>query len=276
MELQNLVQLQAVVAALNFEPPSPDEKAHFAERYVAAGGDLPRQETRPFAAAQLSSVLRRYVDAWLQTGRRADGREFPWEKRLSTVGYLAVEEYLQQHPPEVSISLHGGLTVCVGDAVGHPRGTGMLYEAAEAEARRLFTGLIASEQKQCLCKCVFAKCGRYFLLAKPRKVYKRGTFCCRSHQMAASALALTSNRRAKAKRGLIELAAQQLLNWRVRSADWADDGRQRLRLARELSQHMRRNPNLRANRRQVKVNWVTRHRQQIEQKRVRIQKNGRS
>jgi threonine aldolase len=91
--------------------------------------------------------------------------------------------------------------------------------------------------------------------------------------MAASARALTRNRRIKAKQHLIELAAQHLVNWKVTTANWADNGRQKDRLARVLSQEMERNPNLQTNGPKVKANWVTWHRREIEQKRVQIKKD---
>src|SRR5438128_3076237 len=117
MELQNRVALRAVVEALNVEPPTPQEQVRFAERYAAAAGDLPRKETRPFAAAWLSHKLRSYVDAWLQTGRDAKGREFSWKRQLSGAGYWDVAEYLQQSPPSVSVSPEAGLTGVVGEDI---------------------------------------------------------------------------------------------------------------------------------------------------------------
>src|SRR3989442_10818772 len=110
MELQNRVALRAVVEALNVEPPTPQEQVRFAERYAAAAGDLPRKETRPFAATWLSHQLRSYVDARLQTGRNAKGRQFSWKTHLSDEGYWDVAEDLHQSPPSVSVSPEARLT----------------------------------------------------------------------------------------------------------------------------------------------------------------------
>ena len=272
MEIRNRVSLGDVVKALNVEPPSSDESERFSQRYRAAAGDLPRHETTPFTYARLSHDLRGWVDAWLETGRRADGREFPWERQLQGRGFLMVLQYLQRYPPSVELSPGAGLTVYMDSRAVHPRGPGKLYLAVAAEAERLFTGLIVSEQKQCLCKCAYANCGKYFQLAKPRRVYRRGTFCCRSHQMADRALYLTRDRRIKATEKLIELAALELISRNVRSAEWAKSRKQKLHLAKALSQQIRRDPNLRANRVEARVNWVTRHREEIEQTRVRLAK----
>jgi len=273
MHLQNDVRLQDLIEALNVQRAETEEALHFAKQYEAARGVLPRKLTRPFTAAWLSYTLRHFVDAWLQTGRHTDGKEFPSNRRLSDEGSRAVERYLQRYPPTVSFSRQEGLIVYTGDTIGHPVGAGKLYEAVEVEARRLFTGLIISDERRRLGKC--PHCGRYFLMLKPRRVYKMGTFCCRSHQMLARALTLTRQRRVQATERRIEFAAEQLLKWNVRTSDWIANDERKRDLASKLSNRVRRNPNLRTKRRDVrdvKVNWVTRHSREIEKRRIQITK----
>ena len=138
----------------------------------------------------------------------------------------------------------------------------------EAEAIRLFVvGIILSESKDCLCKCRYSPCGRYFLLEKPRRSYRHGTFCTREHQGAFSARERTRELRELIKDDLIERAAKWLLQKRVRDSGWQHDGKLKERVASELNNS---SPFLRARGRTVQANWVTRHQQEIEKKRTKL------
>lgn len=271
MEVRNSITAETLVAALNVAPPNLLEQRRFRERYIAAGGSLPRQETRPFANALLSLELRAYVDKWLNSGVEPDGSESPSKRELSGRLYATVLEYLDRYPPLVQLPPRAGPKVVLAQPVqfaSEAKGSGQLFAATGEEAQRLFTGLLMSDWRESLCKCRYPFCGRYFLLARPWRVRKHGTFCCREHQARASAAACTKERRATAYRELVEFAAKWLTEWGVRSPDWVNNDRVKRRLAGALSRYVGRKRNLRALRQNIQVKWVTRHRLAIEQKRT--------
>ena len=102
------------------------------------------------------------TETWKEVkGFETDVWRMKWKLTEALYGDREEAAYLQQYPPEVGISPQAALTVRLGDDMAHPFGPGKLYEAVEVEANRLFTGLMASEQKQCLCKCAYAKCGQF-------------------------------------------------------------------------------------------------------------------
>jgi hypothetical protein len=145
-------------------------------------------------------------------------------------------------------------------------GSGQLMAATKEEAQRLFTGLMASDWKESLCKCRYPSCGRYFLLARPRSVRKHGTFCCRQHQARQSAATCTKERRVAAYRELIAFAAKWLSDRGV-SPDWANNARLKWCLAGALSGHIKHKRHLGALPPDIEVKWITRHRLAIEQAR---------
>src|SRR5206468_1419463 len=61
---------------------------------------ISRLESMRFRAAITSAHLRAYVDAWLETGRRGDGRELPAQRNLSNArdALLACWDYLEKAP----------------------------------------------------------------------------------------------------------------------------------------------------------------------------------
>jgi hypothetical protein len=143
------------------------------------------------------------------------------------------------------------------------------FERGLKEASRLFTGVMASDWKESICKCRYEPCSQYFFLKNPRRSYAHGTFCCREHQSHASADALTRSFRTRAQMELIEAAARQLLQWGVRDPRWQDNDSRKRRLAEKLCEVIART-SYRGYRQELKVNWVTWHRQKIEQKRLEI------
>jgi hypothetical protein len=267
MIVQNRIEAESLVETLNVAPLDDGDQARFLERYAAAGGDLPRKETHSVAAALLSRFLREYVDAWLQTGVRADGSEAPTQRDLRGTGYGVVLEYLEKYPPYFSLTASGELSVTICGLMSFTRGPGHLFDANLAQAKRLFTGLMLGDWKERLCRCRYARCRRYFLLARPRGVRKHGTFCCRKHQALASAGACTKQRRAAAEHKLIECAAKWLQEFQVKTPEWTGNSRLKCRVAKAVSAYIRGNRSLSALRSEVRVNWVTRHQLAIEKRR---------
>jgi len=143
------------------------------------------------------------------------------------------------------------------------------FEAAQFEANRLFGGIIASDWSQCLCKCRYRPCGRYFIRAKLRRAYRHGTFCSHEHRNHASAVAVFTAQRSRAKLSLIELAAKWLVQ-QDRSSPWQGKVDSRRRLAAFLSMRVGQDRNLQSGRESVQLNWVTRNRAAIEKRRLEL------
>jgi hypothetical protein len=267
MVVLNGVQPEDVVSALNVPPLDDDGQYLFLERYSAAGGNLPRKQTRAFVDALLSRWLRRYVDEWLQSGVRPNGSEAPTERKLSGSGFVDVQEYLEKYPPYMSLTDAGQLKVYVCEVVPYVKGHGRLLEATLEKAKRLFTGVMAGDWGHRLCQCRYHRCKRYFLLSRLGGIHKHGTFCSRRHQALASAVLCTKQRRKAAEHELIEFAGQWLRDFPVTRAAWMKDTRLKGRLAQAVSKYILHKRALRALRTYVRVNWVTQHQVAIEQQR---------
>jgi hypothetical protein len=67
---------------------------------------------------------------------------------------------------------------------------------------------------------------------------------------------------------LIDLAAAELVRLRIDGPHWQDDAGLKERLVAALSQRIGRNPNLHRFRQEVKPNWVTRNRLELERRRL--------
>ena len=271
MRIYNLADQDLIIGTLNRAQPSDEALIQMVERYAEKAGAISRDERRSLRLSETSKWLRIYIDEWLTTGLNPDGSESPRKRDLfrTNAGWETLS-YLEEYPPVVSFSVDGSLTVTIGDSdiLGSSPKWNDFFLAMTKEAQRLFTAVMASDWKQCICKCRHAGCGRYFVLRKPRQSYRHGTFCCREHQRLASALACTTYRRFWVGRELIDVAARKLVECRVRGPGWHEDTMWKRRLATAISKAMSHNPNLRANRKTVKANWVARHWLEIEQRRL--------
>ena len=267
MVIHNGIDAEFLLETLHVAPLDDEHYVYWLERYAAAGGHLPRKETHPVAAALLSRFLRQYVDPWLQTGVRKDGSEAPAQRVLRGACYDVVQDYLQKYPPDMSLTASGEVSQSLCEPVRFTTGPGHLFDATLEEAKRLFTGLIASDWRDRLCRCRYAGCTRYFLSARPRRVRKHGTFCCRQHQALASARICTKRRRAAADQELIERAAKWLQELKLKNSNWMVNTRLKCRLAKAVSKYIGGNRSLRALRGEVRVNWVTRNQLVIEKRR---------
>ena len=265
--LRNFVLPEHILAALNVRPLSANETVDFKEAYAAADCRLPRPKLRPLITGLLSAKLRRYVDPWLNTGITKGGTEVPSRRTLWGDSYIAVQDYMEKYPPSVGL-YERGLEVHMGAPFGLPYAPEQLFETIELDAKRLFTGLIASDWNGRFGKCRYPACGCYFVRPKLRHTYKRGIFCCRKHQLFARATVCTRNRRTAAHRELIAQAANQLIAWKVKDDQWRANIKVKRRLAVAISKHVRTRPWLLVNRLSVQLNWITRHQKKIEQARL--------
>jgi hypothetical protein len=233
-------------------------------------------ESDPMRDALISSHLRRFVDPWLDTGRSADGKEFPGNRNLLKAPYShdAVMEYLEKCPVSIMPKMNDQRGFSFQAA--SPRwGTGVrdFFQSMLIEAKRLFTGLIVSDFQDRLCKCRYSICGCYFFLPKPLlRPRNAGLFCAARHHRLSVAAMKTDEKRRSGHSALVDYAAQQLVNRKVASG-WKDDTTRKAWLASKMTSYLVegcRDPELRAYRQQVKVNWVTRNRDEIERRRLEL------
>ncbi len=234
---------------------------------------ISRQESYPFRDPLMSAHLRVYVDAWLGTGRHADGSEWPGRRNLRKAQHalFALWEYLENSRPELSLTINDpncyDLELSVALPTAYSGGVRDFFEAQIIEAKRHFLGIMASDWKDRLCKCRYHRCGCYFLHPRPRRSYRHGTFCCLAHARSAGAEECLGKSRTHGKQKLVEAAARMLLKRGIADPRWQDDARLKKSLADELCLVIAAE-RLQGYRDQVKVNWVTCNQDVIERKRV--------
>jgi len=265
----NSVEADVIVVKLNTPAPSAEAHAKFVSDIQAQTVSLDN-DWQGYLEAELAARLRGYVDEWLVTGIMENGSERPHQRALGRApeALLAVTSYLERYPARVDLMPDSHeLSVYLAEVSALPGPSGNPYFDVGVDATRLFVGLMASDWRWRLCKC--HHCGRYFLHPKPRQVYRKGTFCCRQHQSHTTAVQRTRARRLRAKSQLVDFAAAQLVKWNVTGQEWKDDHARKVRLAKQISQHIwkSKDPNLTAEYPLVQVEWVTRNRHPIEQKR---------
>jgi hypothetical protein len=286
MQVNSFISKENIEKALNVEPATGPDFDSFVEKYTRGlesyvppekGWRLPdtisREQSYPMRDALISSHLRGFVDAWLETGRSSDGSESPINRNLMRAydSWLVVAEYLKRCPAQF---------ICSADRpgfrlqVGEPKwdiGVRDFFESMDSEAKRLFTGLVVSDWSERLCKCRYTLCGRYFFLSKPiLHPRKGGIFCSGRCQRLALATKCTDNKRRRCHLALVEYAAQQLRNRKVRP-EWLDDTKRKDWLAKKITFYLQReckNIELRAYRQVVTVNWVTHNQAKIERARI--------
>jgi len=184
------------------------------------GNSAPRpSQPRDFREVDVEQALfreiRRLVDAWLATGINQQGTETPQDRSLSSTS--AVEARLEEVVRETLYDLKPVLSpgdrsaVLELDLYLNDFGeSDDKFDRAQREARRLFTALMLSDNRLKIAKC--RRCGLYYFIARPRNVYKRGTFCrkCKSADCALTRTALT---RKKKLQTILAVATRAYNNW---------------------------------------------------------------
>ena len=286
VKVDSYISEENIEKALHVEPPSRPAYDRFVERFRRGldsyvppekGWRLPpiisREESQPMRAALISSHLRGFVDAWLETGRSSDGSESPLNRDLRRApdSWFVVEEYLKRCPVTF---VHSADRRGFRLQVVEPRweaGAHDFFESMVVEAKRLFAGIMASDWSDLLCKCRYGICGRYFFSPKPiLRPRKAGIFCSARCQRLALATSCTDNKRRRCHLALVEYAAQQLRNRKVGS-EWKQDTKKKDWLAKKVTRYLLvecKNVEIRAYRQIVKVNWVTFNQAKIEQARI--------
>ncbi len=277
----NLVRPEDVVSALNREALDPAVYRSIIARRSESRRTLAdmlnansREEFDQPGSPVTTTRLRQLVDEWISTGL-ISGEDGPWSRELARtkVAVAAVKKCAGANPcslyfdDETSV-----LVVCVGVSPKSPTPL-FPFDQAIAEADRMFTGMMTSgEWRYQICKCAYSRCGLYFLHPNPRTIYRRGIFCSRQHQRRASAGAITNTLRSDLTRDLLGRAAELLTEWK-KGPGWHDNKALKIRLAAKVSHLFTEKPRYQAASQGVKVNWVTRHRSEIEKRRRELTKS---
>jgi hypothetical protein len=178
--------------------------------------------------------LQTLVNAWIDSGRAADGVETPRDRNVERKPWLLfnkhfdeplnqayndtffggeqptvfdqVDLWLVDNPPSVTLTNTGELEISLRQS--RKGGRVSLIAAALREARILFFLLMTSEAKYAIFRCRHPDCGTYYMLEKPRGLYKQGTVCPQHRRQQG-----TIRKRKQDHAQAIQIAAEALLCW---------------------------------------------------------------
>jgi hypothetical protein len=171
------------------------------------------------AAKKFRADLCSQVDEWINTGRTSEGMEIPANRSVDAPqeDLIVGEMRSETHPLLRAFCLLESVLftpMCLGKDGGFEIGFapyGALSEPAdldafvEEEAARFFVWFFASEWRHTIVKC--RKCGLYYFIRNPTRLYKRGTYCQR-HSAAKSAQVITARKRREKRNLLLRLARE--------------------------------------------------------------------
>lgn len=244
-------------------------------RALAVMFGLTAAPTKEYVGANqdFRQLLRNYVDMWLETGREQDGTERPLVRKPTMVIQALVTAYLRTHPA-LPVHFDNGYQVAIpfrlesfpslrpkrpysfrelpsGERVRLVRGVHKPRNDVKDDAQRLFVGMLFTRWSMRVAKCRHATCGRYYILNKPRVFYKRGTVCRRCSSSLSAAQRTTDQRR-RQHETLLRAAVRAYAEWHAKAS------LQRSSLKAYISRELRRQ------RGEVTVKWVTRHMKEIQ------------
>jgi hypothetical protein len=165
------------------------------------------QEDPHEAGKVFIAVLRELVDAWLQSGVGAGGVETPKMRKMAArKPFDSFQQWLFRNPPTPMLTRNGEMKLEIRPA--NAKVWAGMFNAAFEEARTLFLLLMTSQAKYALFKCSHPGCGVYYILQKPRSVYKLGTVCPehRAHQGVR-------RKRSRDQQEALQIAANALAAW---------------------------------------------------------------
>jgi hypothetical protein len=213
--------------ALTQTDPRGKSSGPFVERFHperlldALNGKRDSGMARTSAQARETYVteLRTLVDAWLGSGRRADGVETPRDRKVEVTPlwgtaclpdeeptvFDAVQRWLVDNPPVPSLTDSGDVQMSLRQWL---KGWTDPVSAALNEARILFLLLMTSEAKYALFKCSHPGCGAYYILKKPRGEYKLGAVCPEHRRQQG-----TRRQRKQDHAEALQVAAEALAMW---------------------------------------------------------------
>lgn len=277
MEIRHNTTSKHLLKLLNSPEAIPKNIAKMNQNSFLQAGLIPsRDDWNVLGSTEVSRILRVLVDEWIETGILNDGSESPSGRNLhkTTRAKSAILAYLAEHPPEFCLDRSGSdLDIVIGESLKVSTDWRSFLQIRRDDAHELFVSMFVSDWQNYVCRCRYVPCSKYFMMARPRASYKHGVFCCRKHQMHASATMCYRNRRTQTKLDMVSLAARSLLRRANLRDDWYTDDVVKRRVAADVSLELARNPNLSARQSSVTVRWVTRHWDEIETIRASYRKN---
>jgi hypothetical protein len=175
---------------------------------VAASG-----EDYTSASEVFLSELRKLVDEWLDSGRDGQGIEEPQKRSLENApnAYEAMNGWLLNKKFSGLATTSGDITFLLGTEVRNDGEDTPIADAYD-QACLIFVRLMESPVKYKLFKCSDISCG-YYVLEKPRKRYKRETYCA-EHRYRVSARRGTQESRNREKGAVFGTALDAMRAWR--------------------------------------------------------------
>lgn len=168
------------------------------------------------ASVMVTTLLRSYVAAWIDTGREPTGSENPLRRSLKAApeAFAASAAFQARYPINVEIFDLGESQQsmkydvgCRSLLEGKRELSSNPTEAARAWAQSFFVALLLSPWRYRICQC--RRCQTFFML--PRAPLGRGYvhgISCESCSAAAHAVASTKKRRQNTREVFTELAAE--------------------------------------------------------------------
>ena len=279
MEIFNLADNKQILEILNRPRPSDKAFRRMLSDYKKKGRAVSQNERKYYYDLRVSKTLRRHIDEWLRTGRNLHGKESPSDRDMFRTVWAKTEAilYLEKHRIYVMFNRDtSSLHLTFPSERPMPSQNWEwddINAAAKEEANRLFVSVMASDWKRSLCKCRYSNCEQYFSHTKPREYYEHGMYCSPKHLRLQSAKECTRRSRSDARTKLVKLAAKILVAKHRHCPDWQADDRLKGLIAADLSAEVSMDPNLSTNRQEIKINWVTRHSREIEEKRIELEKS---
>ena len=208
-------------------------------------------------------VFRECVDEWLNSGFHGGVDDPPRRSMDTSNSELALQVFLFCTRGKLLLlpnSQRSGLTLHIDEDETAEWMTNIVL------VRRYLTVMMLSDLSLKLAKCRIPECGKYFLLKKPSRRYKRGTRCekCSGEYRTAAAKKLTVDDREKAKKKLCGLLIPAFSREIKKHPEWHHDHDFKDSIARYLSHQIKRDPELKRiyfqrPRNGITRSWVTRN-----------------
>jgi hypothetical protein len=206
------------------------------------------------------TLLRAFVDEWIETGRMSDGMERPAGRGLSSGVPPKAFAAAARATKDLRIFFRndGGLEIFFAPYIGHCG----LPELAKREAARFFVWFLASDWRNTVVKCRKAKCGRYFTTKNIQHLFKRGTYC-RNHSSEKSAAEITTDKRKKKHELLLQLAVTGFRRWHKETAKAKQERVLKDYVAEYVNKRTPEEMKLVAPKWPIKTKWITRNEEHL-------------
>ncbi len=227
------------------------------------------------------SELHELFDSYIDSGRRRDGADAVFERRIPRRAAALIHYFFEntkplggkwvhfsraRHRRRIAIGNYGevsvpeimrGLSLDLAQNTARELGG---RPSPRYELSRIVAGVMCSDLKFRLARCRYAPCGRYFLTSGDRTtlVFHEGTFhttaCMKNRRTAAR----MKKRRDKANNDVADWIADVLRGSKKYGA-WRDDAGIRSRLASVVSPRV-----VEEQGRTISGNWIAHHKQLVE------------